>query len=256
MRNKIITLLVILSIFIMPSTASSTLTAKLANMSVTINGQALSTPVTINDTTYVKLRELMEKAGCTVDYVSGKVTVTSQQYIQDQAKYACAYIKAEKDGLNYFSEGSGVFVNENYILTCYHVIKGFDKFTILNDIRLTQSATLVKYDESLDVAILKVSYSPGIAKLGDSDSSKPQDKIFTTTSPKGVLNVISTGDMLGTELGYLKCDVMVYNGSSGGGLFNSKGELIGICKEAKGTTATYLHAVPINKIKPLLSGLK
>ena len=53
----------------------------------------------------------------------------------------------------------------------------------------------------------------------------------------------------------VRIDTAIYNGSSGGGLFNSKGELIGITNAGDGTDQNVNYAVPLSIVKNTVENL-
>ena len=267
MRNKIITLLVILSIFIMPTTASSTLTVKPIQTQITVDGKSITGPfVTYNDTTYVPIRKLCEAAGFTVDYTPGNITVEKdiQNKVFDSQDDNCVYIRSESQNLNLMEEGSGVVYNDMYIITCYHVVKGFEKIIINDNKSAEYTASLYAYDSINDIAILKKSIlcMKSTTILGNSDKLSKNDTLIAITSPRGILNTPSLSFVQSTGKTINLYSEKIFPGSSGGGVFNSNGELVGIIQGGP-TNASRIktimgtkYAIPINKIKPLLSGLE
>ncbi len=240
MRNKIITLLVILSIFIMPSTASSTLTATPANTQLSINGQAVQ-GVYINDKLYLPARDTFEKAGWVVDYKTGKTDIYTPEY---KLSPYCVYIESSH------GTGSGVLVNGK-ILTAYHVVNNSPTLKIMDYQQLSHTAKLLKYDESLDIALLSTDMTGGV-EIGDSNIPN-YTYVDLITCPKGVLNVYDKGKFMWISEGETLMPIRstkIYPGSSGGAVFYQN-KLIGIIQ--KGDDGLFGgFAMPINKIKDFL----
>ncbi len=240
MRNKIITLLVILSILIMPSTASSTLTATPANTQLSINGQAVQ-GVYINDKLYLPARDTFEKAGWVVDYKTGKTDIYTPEY---KLSPYCVLIKSS------IGNGSGVLVNGK-ILTAYHVVKGASDITAIDFQQLTHTAKLLKYDETLDIALLSTDMNGGV-ELGDSNIANGT-LVDVISSPKGVLNIYERCKFLfmpeGENLMPIRA-TKIRPGSSGGGVFYNN-KLIGILQQ-EGQDNYAGYAMPINKIKDFI----
>ena len=275
MKKRLIILLVALAVFIIPTSASSRFTLEGVNYPVIVNGQQLKTnsPLMIyNDSvTYAPLRAICEQAGLKVRMENGQAVVKSnpEEYVKNKMTLECVKVEASASGSDNYMTGSGVCY-KGYIVTCYHVVKGYSTFNITFDYSVmdtVQKATLVKYDENLDIAILKPDFDMKSSTiLGDSSKIDPvKNDLVVISSPKGVINVASfayTEFIKDDQIGISAAKV--YPGSSGGALFNEKAELVGIIQankdiEEKGSGCIiqkkYSYAIPINKIKPLLNNL-
>lgn len=173
--------------------------------------------------------------------------------------------------------GSGVVVAEGYVLTNYHVVEDASTLEVTSG-DAAYPATLAGYDESLDIAVLKVDNLPlEPVVLGDSDALNVGDWAicignplsFTGTTTVGVISALnreieSTGtDPYGRKTNevnlMIQTDAAINSGNSGGGMFNVAGELVGI-PSMKYTGSYYSSAsiegigmaIPINVAKPLL----
>jgi serine protease Do len=87
----------------------------------------------------------------------------------------------------------------------------------------------------VDIAILQFSASetPSVSDLGNSDDIRIGDKVFTIGTPTGQENTVSEGNISFTnrELNgrrFLQFTAPISPGSSGGGLFDEDGNIIGI----------------------------
>ena len=134
-------------------------------------------------------------------------------------------------------------------------------------------ATIVGYDTYVDMAVCKFDspYFIDPVVLGDSNSIKRGSFAFAVGCPKGfdyfntvTFGVISNqlvcfsedtdGDGVNdTHLNYIQHDVAINPGNSGGGLFNLKGELIGLntLKFATENIENMGFSVPVNILKTL-----
>lgn len=140
------------------------------------------------------------------------------------------------------ASGSGVIVSEDgYIVTNNHVIAGAETITVTLSDGTTYDAQLVAADDATDLALIKIEAS-GLqaAEIGSSaDLAKGQTAVIIG-NPLGYLDgsvsagVISGLDRTlsfsdGTTLYHLiQTDASVNPGNSGGGLFNDRGQLVGI----------------------------
>ena len=181
-----------------------------------------------------------------------------------------------------YGSGSGVVIEKEYVLTNYHVIDGAHSLKVSvgdNDEKL-YDATVAASDENKDVAVL---YVPGLelepVKLGDSDNLMVGDWAiaignpigFTRTATAGIISALNreiesdstTTDRFGRKQAVtntmIQTDAAINSGNSGGGLFNTAGELIGI-PTLKYSGTRYSGAavesigmcIPINEAKPVI----
>ena len=174
------------------------------------------------------------------------------------------------------SSGSGFIISEDgYVVSNYHVVEGADTLTVITYEGTEYPATLVGYDESNDIALLKVSAS-GLnpVDVGSSADLIVGDQVVAIGNPLGELTstltvgYISAKDRTintdGTyDINMMQTDAAINSGNSGGPLFNMKGEVVGI------TTAKYSgssnsgasiegigFAIPIDDVTGILQDLK
>ncbi len=180
------------------------------------------------------------------------------------------------------STGSGVVIGEGFVLTNYHVVEDASslRVTVTDDSNNTTeyAATLVAYDESLDIAIVYATDLdlPAVT-LGDSDSLQVGDWAicignplgFSKTTTAGIVSALnrsvesSSTDKYGrkstTSNAMIQVDAAINSGNSGGGMFSVTGELMGI-PTLKYTGSYYSGStvegigmcIPINSAKPLI----
>ena len=153
--------------------------------------------------------------------------------------------------------GSGFILTEDgYILTNYHVVENSNSITVAMYNGDTYDATLIGYDESNDVAVLKVDaegLSPVV--LGDSDNLNVGDSVVAIGNPLGLGLAISSGIIGSTahELDRyaLPCIVNsadISRGSSGGALMNAHGQVIGVTSGAYTYGNNMYLAVPVDPV--------
>jgi S1-C subfamily serine protease len=213
------------------------------------------------DTNYLPLRAVSETLGLDVGYNSGRIDLTRKEpttaEIVAKVYDACVMINTYKDGA-LIGQGSGVLVDK-YIITAYHVVDGGDTFNIIYSNGWDFNVyNCIGIDEKTDVAILESPYTPATVEMGDSDKVVIGDKIVTVSSPKGRMNTVSEGIIsnlaTNNNVKYISIDSETYPGSSGGGVFNIKGELIGIVYG--GYYEKLSSATPINYAKEILDAIK
>lgn len=164
-----------------------------------------------------------------------------------------------KAGDLYCTGSAFAFFEANTFVTNYHVLSD-DVYSIIAETEAGMSfpvTSVIAYEEEKDIAIIKTDVETGIPvlPLGNSDSLEKGDKVIAIGSPLGLKNTVSSGifSNLIEEDGndYLEFSASISDGSSGGALFNNKGEVIGI------TSASYIDsqnlnlAVPINQVSDI-----
>lgn len=136
--------------------------------------------------------------------------------------------------------GSGVIIDsDGYIATCYHVIQGASTITVTLPDGSTYDGKVHGYDVDNDLAVVKIEASGlSAAVFADSSKLKVGETVFAIGNPLGSLGGTVTDGIVsaldrevsveGQEMTLLQTSAAVNHGNSGGGLFNSRGELIGI----------------------------
>lgn len=166
------------------------------------------------------------------------------------------------------SEGAGsgvILTSDGYIATNNHVIEGASKITVTLKDGTSYSAKLIGTDSQGDVAVVKID-ATGLqpAVIGDSSTLQVGDTAVAVGNPLGQLGgTVTDGiisaldrqiDLDGKSMTLLQTNAAINPGNSGGGLFNDKGELIGIVvAKSSGSGIEGLgFAIPINTAKDLI----
>ena len=166
------------------------------------------------------------------------------------------------------SEGSGVIYSaDGYIITNKHVIEyaisrnGNVSVYLQNDPDTAHSATVVGYDSSMDLAVLKIDATNlPMAEIGDSDKLKVGQNAVAVGNPGGreFSGSVSVGYISGldrevlidsTKMRLIQTDTAINPGNSGGALVDNEGKLIGITN-AKLVSEDFEgmgFAIPINE---------
>lgn len=172
------------------------------------------------------------------------------------------------------SAGSGFIVSEDgFVVTNYHVIEGAIKVSVITYDEVEHSATVIGYDETNDVALLKIEGSFPCVAIGSSDELQVGDQVMAIGNPLGELTstltvgYVSAKDRMvttdGTSLNMLQTDAAINSGNSGGPLFNAKGEVVGINTakysgmSSSGATIEGIgFAIPIDDVVSILDDLQ
>ena len=139
------------------------------------------------------------------------------------------------------ASGSGfILSSDGYILTNFHVIDDSDSISVRLYNGESLDATLIGYDKSNDIAVLKVEAEnlPPVI-IGDSDNMNVGDSVVAIGNPLGELTFSLTSGAVsaldreitmssGSTMNLIQTDCAINSGNSGGALFNLHGEVVGI----------------------------
>ncbi|MCL4137708.1 UNVERIFIED_CONTAM: hypothetical protein GTU68_036003 [Idotea baltica] len=155
--------------------------------------------------------------------------------------------------------GSGFIIDsEGYVITNAHVVEGAVDIKVGLHDRRELSATLVGTDKSSDIAVLKVEATNlPVVKIGDSDKIKVGEWVLAIGSPfgfehtatQGIVSALSRSLPDETYIPFIQTDVAVNPGNSGGPLFNTSGDVIGVNSQIYSRSGGYQglsFAIPIN----------
>ncbi len=136
--------------------------------------------------------------------------------------------------------GSGIiWRRDGLLITNHHVIAGQREVSVETNASQTLAAEVIASDPVLDLAILQVSADDlPAAVIGNSQSVRVGELVLAIGHPWGIRNVTTMGIISGTgtistpwrsaQTEYLRSDVRLAPGNSGGPLLNAHGEVIGI----------------------------
>ena len=148
--------------------------------------------------------------------------------------------KYQKSVVTVWSEigsGTGFIVDSaGLVLTNQHVIGPSELISVQFDSKRKVAAKVLAFDAERDVAVLYADFSafPGatpapIARpAADRELAVEGERVFTIGSPLGLKKIITSGIVSKVEARAILSDVNINHGNSGGPLFNSLGEVIGI----------------------------
>ena len=154
--------------------------------------------------------------------------------------------------------GSGFIVsNDGVILTNAHVVRDADEVIVKLQDRREYRAKVLGSDTKTDVAVLKIE-AKGLptVPLGDTRNLKVGEWVIAIGEPYGLESTVTAGvvsakgrniDENGVQ--FIQTDVAVNPGNSGGPLFNTRGEVVGINSQIYSETGGYQglsFAIPID----------
>ena len=136
------------------------------------------------------------------------------------------------------SLASGIVIDaDGLIITSAHAVAGLDDITVYLADQRQYPARLVGLDELSDVAVLKIdAHGLRAAAIGDASRLAVGDWVAALGAPFGLERTLTAGIVSALpryfpELGGLpliQSDVALNRGSSGGALFNLRGEVVGM----------------------------
>ncbi|GIP39935.1 hypothetical protein J31TS4_32150 [Paenibacillus sp. J31TS4] len=235
-----------------------------------VNGQAVTlekAPRLVNGNTLVPLRFVGEASGATVSWDGETSTVLIapmpvERTVEEIARQVdkVVYLETMDEKGKAVGAGSGFLLTpDGRIVTNYHVVAGASSVRVtLADKREYTVDQVLYADEEKDLVVLKVKdIDLPVVQLGDSDQVKAGETVVAIGSPLGMTNTVSTGIISSASRQlegqtYIQTTAPLDHGSSGGPLFNLKGEVIGITSGGLGSFANLNLAVPINELKNLM----
>jgi serine protease Do len=157
------------------------------------------------------------------------------------------------------SLGSGFIIsNDGYILTNAHVIDQTDLVTVKLTDKRQFKAKVIGADVYTDVALIKIDAKDlPTVKIGNPTNIEAGEWVAAIGSPFGfessvTVGVVSAKGRLlpnGSYVPFIQTDVAVNPGNSGGPLFSTAGEVIGINSQIYSQTGGYMgisFAIPID----------
>jgi len=153
--------------------------------------------------------------------------------------------------------GSGVIIDAAGILvTNLHVIRGETQVSVrLTNGDVYDDVSVVDVDARKDLAVLRIkAFALTPASLGNSDDLVVGDRVVLIGSPRGLSQSVSDGLISAVRdsgEGYrlLQTSAAASPGSSGGGMFNLRGQLVGIVSSKLSSGENLNFAVPVNYVR-------
>lgn len=168
------------------------------------------------------------------------------------------------------SLGSGFILSgDGYIVTNNHVIEAADEITAILSNGDEYAARIIGRDLKTDLALLKIDPKESLpaVKFGNSDDARVGDWIIAIGNPYGLGGSVSAGIIsarardihAGPFDDFIQTDAAINRGNSGGPMFNTDGEVIGINTaifSPSGGNIGIGFAIPSVLAKPIIDQLK
>ena len=159
------------------------------------------------------------------------VPVTPEQVFSRASRSVVIVYAADSDQ-KIVGRGSGVVVAQDLLVTNCHVIAR-GKIFLAGRRQERVRARLVAYDGDQDLcALVARGLDVAPARMGDADAVRVGQRVYAVGTPEGFELTFSEGIISGLREAasgrYVQITAPISEGSSGGGLFDSEGRLIGI----------------------------
>lgn len=197
-----------------------------------VNGSAvpLDAPARIiQERTFVPLRFLAEHSGAQVLWDGSTETVSIRSAADavdptERMKESAVYIQTNK------MQGSGIVLSaDGLIATNFHVLENASTAQfVFNDGSIYQGeAVVVGLSPQEDIALVRIGRT-GLTPAVPVTSVQQGEAVFAVGSPNGKRNTVTSGVAEGFDRDVISATAVIEHGSSGGGLFNTSGGLIGM----------------------------
>ena len=247
--------------------AESRLNSRITALEDSINAEPSETPVMSTSSAPIAATSSDSLSWAEINEIASKQVVG----VTTEVTYTNFFGQTSSSAVS----GSGFVISDDgYILTNYHVIEtAYQNNYAVNVIThdgTRYDATIVGIEASNDIAVLKIdAVGLNAVTLGDSNEMKVGQTIYTVGNPLGELEFTSTFghvsalDRLitteegGSAINMFQIDAAVNSGNSGGPVYNTRGEVIGIvtAKYSSSGVEGLGFAIPINDAASIANDL-
>ncbi len=152
-----------------------------------------------------------------------------------------------------------VIWKDGRIATNYHVVAGVRAAQVtLQDKRVFTDVEVMSADPKHDLAIIRIPANDlPVLALGDSDAVKAGESVVAIGNPLGLGDTVSNGLVSGLrdfsdDVKVMQISAPISPGSSGGPVFNDRGEVIGVAVGFLQQGQNLSFGVPVNYLEPML----
>ncbi len=138
------------------------------------------------------------------------------------------------------SLGSGFIIDskKGYVITNNHVIDGADEIEVILNDNTNIEAKVIGTDKKMDIAVLQIKTKKKLKSVqwGDSDKLRIGSWVLAIGNPFGFGGTVTAGIVSARQRNihsgpydeYIQTDASINHGNSGGPMFNTNGEVVGI----------------------------
>lgn len=204
------------------------------------------------------LRSELEKAQKRLMELEAKLgPATTVEALAAQLKPRVFRVDVYDYGGRLISTGSAVAVSPTDVVTNFHVVEKAWSAELVTEAGTRHTVLgLTAFDEARDLALLRVS-GPLEPVTLRSTPARTGEEVVAIGSPVGLTNTVSTGivsavrTMDGMEV--IQVTAPISHGSSGGGLFDREGNLIGITFAMLVEGQNLNFAIPVRYVQDLIA---
>lgn len=169
------------------------------------------------------------------------------------------------------SAGTGFIISEQgYIVTNYHVVEGSKNIQVALYDNSVYTAELVGYEDTNDLAVLKIEPRGTIKSVvyGKSSDLSVGDYVYIIGNPLGDLTFTLTAGVVsalnrlidvddGVSINMFQTDAAVNSGNSGGPVFDEHGYVVGIAsaKYASASIEGLSFCIPIDDVRSMIDDI-
>jgi Trypsin-like peptidase domain/Tetratricopeptide repeat len=177
----------------------------------------------------------------------------------DKVKDAVVVVKTLDGQGKMKSQGSGVLLSSGRVATNCHVVEGGVSYQVGRGKQFV-SATLYAEDSGKDICLLDAKGIQGMpAQLGKAAHLKVGDTVYAVGAPQGLELSLSDGivaQLRGGPPPFIQTTAAISPGSSGGGLFDKEGRLVGLTTFYLEGGQSLNFAMPVEWIGEMKPGRK
>lgn len=227
-------------------------------------------PAVVNISTTQKMPQQAQTMGPMLNFDGLPDTPQNRQLKELFRQFNAPHSGGQMPDKEATSLGSGFVIDASgYVVTNNHVIGDADEIRVIFPDNTRYPATLVGRDPKTDLALLKIKSDkpfPAV-NFGDSDALHVGDWVIAVGNPFGLGGSVSAGIVsargrninAGPFDDFIQTDAAINRGNSGGPLFNSKGEVVGINSAIFSPTGGNIgigFAIPSAMAKTVVESLK
>lgn len=223
-------------------------------------------PAVVNISTEHVAKESAKKRGGMKFFNKGSLFEEFRDFFEKMEPFMERQPESERD---YISLGSGFIIDKSgIIVTNSHVVQDAKEVTVTLSNNNQYKAIVLGRDDKMDLAVLKIDTEEKLSYVifGDSDKVRVGEWVVAIGNPFGLGGSVSVGIVsarardinLGSLNEFIQTDAAINRGNSGGPLFNTDGEVIGINTaifSPSGGNVGIGFAIPSNSVKDLIGAL-
>lgn len=202
------------------------------------------------------------------DKPDGKTVYSAKEIYKNNVDSVVSIEVSTSYGKGY---GTGFIISESgYIVTNYHVVEGANKCYVALYDDSVYEARIIGYEESNDLAVIKIEPDGKIQSLvyGNSSELSVGDSIYVIGNPLGDLTFTLTNGVVsalnrlietdnGISINMFQTNAAVNSGNSGGPVFDEHGYVVGIAsaKYASSSIEGLSFCIPIDDVRSMIDDI-